>query len=137
MPFTLLWKLAPIILGFLLCTAAFVAGYKYSSALSDKEKADLVIENQKLMQEENKRMHDISLDYEKRLQEAKGNVKVVVKTIKTEVEKPVYKECIVPVSGVKILNDSVKSLNDTRVDQKINDEVEKLNSKRASKDEPK
>lgn len=137
MPFSLLWKLAPIILGFLLCVGAFVAGYKYSSALADKEKADLIIQNQKLIQEENKRMHDISLDYEKKLQDAKEKVRVIVKTIQTEVDKPVYKDCIVPITGVKILNETAKTLNDVRVEQKINEKVEKLNSKRGSKDEPK
>ena len=137
MPFTLLWKLAPAIIGFLICTAAFVAGYKYSSALADKEKADLIIQNQKLIQEENKRMHDISLDYEKKLQDAKEKVRVIVKTIKTEVDKPVYKECIVPVTGVKVINDTANTLNDVRVEKKINDKVEKLNSKRVSKDDSK
>jgi len=39
---------------------------------------------------------------------------VITKEIKTEVEKPVYRDCIIPLSGVQLLNKMSESLNKSR-----------------------
>ncbi len=70
-----------------------------------------------------------SVDYERglmddlrvtsiKLQDALTNVRTVTewrtRTVTNEVEKPVYKSCIIPASGVEILNENVAKLNGLR-----------------------
>lgn len=133
----LLVKLMPAIIALAAAGASFYAGFKYSAALEAAAKAQLIIDNQELLATEASRRHEISMEYEKKLQAAKEKARVVYRTIEKEVEKPVYKECIVPTTGVKILTDKAEELNRARVDKKINDKASTLNSKRTQNDESK
>lgn len=133
MPISLLLRLIPAIIAVALLVASFYAGFKYSSALEEAEKARLVIERQEAVNAEIKRLHEVSLDYEKKIQEARDKAKVVYKTLEREIEKPVYKECVIPATGTANLNDSAKTFNEKRASEKLNDSAAKLNSIRNSK----
>lgn len=133
----LLVKLMPAIIAIAAAGASFYAGFKYSAALESAAKAQLIIDNQELLATEASRRHEISMEYEKKLQAAKEKSRVVYRTIEKEIEKPVYKECVVPTTGVKILTDKAEELNRARVDKKINDKASTLNSKRTQNNESK
>lgn len=130
MPISLLWKLAPVVLAFALCAAAFFAGQRYAETACEKARLEVILENEKKIQQEVARRHEVSLAYEEKLRDQKVIVKTVTNTIKTETEKPVYKDCVVPETGVKILNDYGKTLNDTRGVTIINETATTLNEKR-------
>lgn len=133
MPITLLWKLIPAIIALLLIASAFGAGYKYNDAIHEKEKAELVIQAHKDMQAEIDKRHQLALEYEKKLQDLAGKVRTIVKTVDKEVEKSIYKECVVPDTGVSTLNNAAKTLNETRDMETVNKTVEKLNNERGKK----
>lgn len=133
MPVTLLWKLAPAIGALILLAIAFIAGVRYNEAEHVREKAELVIKAQKDLQAEIDRKHQLALDYEKKLQDMAGKVRTIVKTVEKEVEKPIYKECVLPVTGVATINNAAKTLNETREMDAVNKTVEKLNKERGKK----
>lgn len=133
MPITLLWKLAPAIGVLILLAIAFIAGVRYNEAEHVREKAELMIKAQKDLQAEIERKHKLALDYEKKLQDMAGKVRTIVKTVEKEVEKPIYKECVLPVTGVATINNAAKTLNETREMDAVNKTVEKLNKERDKK----
>lgn len=133
MPVTLLWKLAPAIGALILLALAFVAGARYNEAEHVREKAELMIKAQKDLQAEIDRKHQLALDYEKKLQDMAGKVRTIVKTVEKEVEKPIYKECVLPVTGVATINNAAKTLNEAREMDAVNKTVEKLNKERDKK----
>lgn len=133
MPITLLWKLAPAIGALVLIAIAFIAGVRYNEAEHVREKAELMIKAQKDLQAEIDRKHQLALDYEKKLQDMAGKVRTIVKTVEKEVEKPIYKECVLPVTGVATINNAAKTLNETRDMEAINKAAEKLNKERDKK----
>lgn len=133
MPVTLLWKLAPAIGALILLALAFVAGARYNEAEHVREKAELMIKAQKDLQAEIDRKHQLALDYEKKLQDMAGKVRTIVKTVEKEVEKPIYKECVLPVTGVATINNAAKTLNETRDMEAVNKAAEKLNKERDKK----
>ena len=130
MPIGIMMKLIPAAIALLLIAASFFAGFKYSSALEESAKAKLVLEKQEAINAEAERRHVVSLDYEKKIQEAKDKAKTIYKTLEREIEKPVYKECVIPPSGVTRLNENAKEFNETRSGKKIDDKANTLNSKR-------
>ena len=133
MPLTLLWKLAPAIGALVLIAIAFIAGVRYNEADHVREKADLALQAQKQLQAEIDRKHQLALEYEKKLQDMAGKVRTIVKTVEKEVEKPIYKECVLPVTGVAAINNAAKTLNETREMDTVNKTVEKLNKERDKK----
>jgi len=133
MPLTLLWKLLPAIIFILLGAAAFTAGYKYSDAQNEKEKAELIIKAQQDVQAEIDKNHQLSLEYEKKLQLMAGKVKTIVKTVEVEVEKSIYRECVLPATGVTTINEAVKNLNESREIEAVNKTADKLNKDRGKK----
>lgn len=133
MPITLLWKLAPAIGALVLIAIAFIAGARYNEAEHVREKAELMIKAQKDLQAEIDRKHQLALDYEKKLQDMAGKVRTIVKTVEKEVEKPIYKECVLPVTGVATINNAAKTLNETRDMEAVNKAAEKLNKERDKK----
>lgn len=133
MPITLLWKLAPAIGALILLALAFIAGARYNEADHVREKADLMMKAQKDLQAEIERKHKLALDYEKKLQDMAGKVRTIVKTVEKEVEKPIYKECVLPVTGVATINNAAKTLNEAREMDAVNKTVEKLNKERDKK----
>jgi hypothetical protein len=93
---------------------SFHMGYKYR----------LGIETQNLLEmEENFKaelLHELSknADLAKKLEEEKRKTKVVTKEViryvRKEIEKPVYRECVVPDSGVSKINDAAEQFNNQR-----------------------
>lgn len=133
MPLTLLWKLAPAIVALALIAMAFIAGIRYNEADHVREQANLVLQAQKDLQAEIDKRHQLALEYEKKLQDLAGKVRTIVKTVEKEVEKPIYKECVLPVTGVSAINSAAKTLNETRDMEVVNNTVEKLNKERGKK----
>lgn len=133
MPLTLLWKLAPAIGALALIAMAFIAGIRYNEADHVREQANLVLQAQKDLQAEIDKRHQLALEYEKKLQDLAGKVRTIVKTVEKEVEKPIYKECVLPVTGVSAINSAAKTLNETRDMEVVNNTVEKLNKERGKK----
>lgn len=134
MPVTLLWKLIPAIVALLFIGGSFVAGYRYNEAMHEKEKAELVIKAQKDLQDEIDKKHKLALEYEKKLQDMALKVRTIVKTIEVEIDKPIYKECVLPPSGVSTINNAAKTYNESRETSKaINKSANKLNDDRNKK----
>lgn len=133
MPLTLLWKLAPAIGALALIAMAFIAGIRYNEADHVREQANLVLQAQKDLQAEIDKRHQLALEYEKKLQDLAGKVRTIVKTVEKEVEKPIYKECVLPATGVSTINNAAKTLNETRDMEVVNNTVEKLNKERGKK----
>lgn len=134
MPIALLWKLLPAGIALLFIMGAFVAGYRYNDAQHEKEKAELVIKSQKDLQDEIDRKHTLALEYEKKLQDMALKVRTIVKTIEVEIDKPIYKDCVLPQSGVSTINNAAKTYNESRETSKaVNKSANKLNSDRNTK----
>lgn len=133
MPITLLWKLAPAIGALILIAAAFIAGVRYNEAEHVREKAELMLKAQKELQAEIDRKHQLALEYEKKLQDMAGKVRTIVKTVEVEVEKQIYKDCVLPPTGVTTLNNAAKTLNEVREMEAVNKTVDKLNKERGKK----
>lgn len=112
---------------------AFIAGIRYNEADHVREQANLVLQAQKDLQAEIDKRHQLALEYEKKLQDLAGKVRTIVKTVEKEVEKPIYKECVLPVTGVSAINNAAKTLNETRDMEVVNTTVEKLNKERGKK----
>lgn len=58
--------------------------------------------------------HTVSTEYQEFLKNNKATVEIIHDTKIKEIEKPVYSECIIPITGVQILNDSTRRLNEDR-----------------------
>lgn len=104
-------KVVAIVIAFVI---AFVGGYKYNQAEELQKQAELKESYDKMMAEERDRRDQISKEYEAKLAAAKGKTRVVTRTITKEVEKPIYKECKLPDTGVKALQDAAKVHNEAR-----------------------
>ena len=135
MPIALILKLLPAIIALAFVVGSFFAGYQYKDALVEKEKAEMVLKAQKDLQDEIDKRHKQALEYEAKLQEMAKKVRTIVKTVEVEVEKPIYKQCVIPPSGVDTINQAAKSFNEERKIESINKEATKLNSKRNAKPE--
>lgn len=58
--------------------------------------------------------HAVSTEYQEFLKNNKATVEIIHDTKIKEIEKPIYSECIIPVTGVQNLNDSTRRLNEDR-----------------------
>jgi len=94
--------------------AAFMAGKAYESNACEVEKAEIVQQFTQLIQEEVDRRYQVSQVYEQRMQELRDTTRTITEVVEVEVEKPVYRECKVPKSGVELLNQNINKLNSTR-----------------------
>lgn len=105
------WKPLIVVLGI---TAAFFAGKAYESNACEVEKTEIVQQFTQLIQEEVDRRYQISQVYEQRMQELRDTTRTITEVVEVEVEKPVYQECKVPDSGIKLLNENINKLNSAR-----------------------
>ena len=94
--------------------AVYLAGVNYANNTCEREKSDLVRKYTQLIQAEVDRRQQVSEDYEKQLAQLKSDVRTITETIQVEIVKPIYKECKVPESGIKLLNESINKLNQLR-----------------------
>jgi hypothetical protein len=95
----------------LVVALAFGAGYRLKTMqVAEKENELLkaaIAENERLQKEYNNLSGKV-------IELAGQNDTIQTRTIErvtTEVEKPIYKECVVPASGIEILNTQVEELN--------------------------
>lgn len=105
------WK--PLVIGLVLI-AVYLAGVNYANNACEREKSDLVRKYTQLIQDEVDRRQQVSEDYEKQLAQLKTDVRTITETIQVEIVKPIYKECRLPESGIKLLNESINKLNQLR-----------------------
>ena len=107
------WK--PIAIGIAII-AVFLAGVRYESAKCEIERLELIAEYTQLLQEEVDRRQQISEIYEQQMAALRAQQREIIREVEVEIEKPIYKECKVPDSGIKLLNDTVDNLNKLRKD---------------------
>ena len=102
-----------------LIVAALFAGTFFFGVHYQKLEGQAEIERQRiafqiLTEKEQSRYDDIATKFIGRLE----NIKVVNTTINKnftkELTNTVYKDCVIPVTGVQLLNDTVKQLNSAR-----------------------
>jgi hypothetical protein len=105
------WKQFALALAFV---GAFLAGVKYESNSCEVEKQQIINEYTQMIQDEVDRRYKISTEYEDKIANLKGETRTIIETIEVEVVKPIYKDCKVPESGVKLLNDSINRFNSLR-----------------------
>lgn len=105
------WKPAAIALAIAL---TFFAGMRYESALCEVEKQKIIAEYTQMIQDEVNRQFVISTEYEDRIAELRKESRVIVEQVEVEVIKPIYRDCRVPESGLKLLNDTINKLNNAR-----------------------
>lgn len=55
-----------------------------------------------------------SAQLERQLSSNDREIRYITKTVTKEVEKPVYKDCVVPVSGIESLKEAQRKLNEVR-----------------------
>lgn len=105
------WKQFALAIAFVV---VFLAGIRYESNSCEVEKQQIINEYTQMIQDEVDRRYKISTEYEDRIANLKGETRTIIETIEVEVVKPIYKDCKVPESGVKLLNDSVNKFNSLR-----------------------
>jgi hypothetical protein len=76
-----------------------------------KAQADIMAKRQELEGKYNKLAFELQ-DTQQQLKEAKVNVKV--KVVKEIQSNPVYHTCVMPVTGVRLINDQATQLNNIR-----------------------
>lgn len=111
--FTLLKYWKPIAIGVAII-GVFFAGVRYKSASCEVEKLELIAQYTQMIQEEVDRRQQISEIYEQQIAELRVQQREIIREVEVEIEKPIYKECKVPNSGIKLLNDTVDKLNNIR-----------------------
>lgn len=105
------WKPLAVALAIAL---TFFAGMRYESAICEVEKQELIAEYTQMIQDEVDRQFAISVEYEDQIAELKKETRVIVEQVEVEVVKPIYRDCRVPESGLKLLNDTINKLNNAR-----------------------
>ena len=105
------WK--PIGIG-LVILGTFFAGVRYESLVCEQEKREIIDEFASRLQEQIDRQYEISLQYEERLADMRSEIYTISQQVDSEVVKPIYRDCKVPETGVKLLNDTVDNLNKLR-----------------------
>ena len=105
------WKIIGIAL---VIAGAFFAGLRYESALCEKEKQDIIREYTLIIQSEADRRQQLSEQYEEQMSKARAEARVTKEIVRVEIEKPIYKECRVPLTGIDIINNTVKNMNEMR-----------------------
>jgi hypothetical protein len=105
------WK--PIAVGIAII-GVFFAGIRYESAKCEIERLELIAEYTLMIQEEVDRRQQISEVYEQQMAELRSQQREIIRAVEVEIEKPIYNECRVPESGIKLLNDTVNKLNNLR-----------------------
>lgn len=106
----------------LFCTSLvyFIYNKGYSAAEQDnlnKYNASLIKQQQEQMREFvvlSNKYYSISTEYQDFLKTNKDTVKVIHDTRIKEIEKPIYTECVIPISGLQNLNESIGRLNKDR-----------------------
>tara|TARA_B100001093_G_scaffold520419_1_gene615661 strand:+ start:5217 stop:5669 length:453 start_codon:yes stop_codon:yes gene_type:complete len=102
------WK--AILFGIMI-VGSFGAGWKFNSALEAEARANLAAEYELELDKEEERRALISMEYEEKLKTQKRKVKVIYKTVEKEVEKTVYKQCVIPPSGINLVRNTIEELN--------------------------
>lgn len=92
----------------------FFAGVKYESGVCEVEKQKLIAEYTQMIQEEVDRRYELSVQYEERLAEMRAQSHETVKQVEVEIVKPIYRDCKVPETGIKLLNETINKLNNLR-----------------------
>jgi N-methylhydantoinase A/oxoprolinase/acetone carboxylase beta subunit len=95
-------------------SAVYYGGYRYRDLLAIEEKRELEVKMQKVIDDKNKENYEMSASLEVALAELKKKAKVITKVVEKEIEKPIYRDCVMPPTGVQLLNETARSLNASR-----------------------
>lgn len=103
--------------------AALIAGYSWfwynqGHNARDRQALQEQVAAQEAADKKRQEVQDRLDDVSERLQNALNNVRVetryIDRVITKEIEKPIYRECVVPDTGTTILNDNADRLNRLR-----------------------
>jgi hypothetical protein len=96
-------------------------GYEYKSGKVAQEKNEQLLDeiaakNREIEKrnEVQKELDEVSAEYDEFKRNLKPEVVYVTRKVNVEVEKPVYRECVLPDSGVRLHDETVERLNDQR-----------------------
>ncbi len=70
-----------------------------------------VTEYNRLIAEQSARTAEVESAYQEEIARLKTRVRTITKEVVREVEKPVYRECVLPESGRMLLDDAVRAAN--------------------------
>lgn len=116
-----IWIIA-MVAAIALATGA-TTGYKYATYRCEAEKAEALKAAMDAKDEAIRLFQDTSVEYEAKLATANKQRKVITKLVEKEIEKPVYRECVFPASGMQLINDTATTLNTTRAAGELNGAV--------------
>lgn len=107
------------VLGILVVVAGiFLSGVNYGKSTTIAKYADqsyaALKESVKYERELQGKLMDVSEKLQNALTAVRTEIEYRDRVITREIEKPVYKTCIVPESGVSILNESARRYNEMR-----------------------
>lgn len=106
------WKYA---IAVILILFAFYKGYDYRDGIAKADEAKAVAAWQEVIDAERTRRNDISAELETALANVKKLETQVNKKVKDEIKQnPVYGSCVIPSSGVQLINSTAREYNEAR-----------------------
>lgn len=94
--------------------ASFGAGYWQRGLVETQRQVKLIKSYNESLNNELRKNNVLSQQLEDALKNQKEVVRVVREYVTKEIEKPVYRDCVVPSSGVSAINETARNLNGTR-----------------------
>jgi predicted HAD superfamily Cof-like phosphohydrolase len=120
-PFSQMQIIGMLIAAAVLSAGAFTTGYKvcdYAAVkkeLQQQEKQKEIEEaNQKTIANKEEEYRKVSEKLEVALKELDKKAKVITKIVEKEIEKPIYRDCVLPTTGVQLINQTATELNSAR-----------------------
>lgn len=90
----------------LIAVGSLTVGVKLGVDSEARRSSRLIAEAQARVDAALARTNEVSRRYEQTRAKRQQQAQVITKEIVREVEKPVYRECVVPADGVRLLNDA-------------------------------
>lgn len=94
--------------------SGYTAGKEACELKHQKEYEKLKEDYEKQLDAERKKNEDLATKLDNKLVEVKTITKVITRNVLKEIEKPVYHDCIVPDSGLRIRNEAAAKYNSSR-----------------------
>lgn len=94
--------------------SGYTAGKEACELKHQKDYEKLKEDYEKQLDAERKKNEDLATKLDEKLVEVKTITKVITRNVLKEIEKPVYHDCIVPDSGLRIRNQTAAKYNSAR-----------------------
>lgn len=92
-----------------LMLASFGAGWQVQAwRWKAAESAQIEQANAALVAEQ-KRSAEASRGYQEQLAKVKAKTRVIVNEVNREIEKPVYRDCVIPADGMRLLDQAIEA----------------------------